>query len=252
VGIPTVTNQIDEVITTVPDSTATAPAAAAGLRPGDRIVSLNGKPVDDFADLHDALVGTEGRSVKLVYERGGQRRTVDLAPATVTRDGQSAPFLGVQGTQATARLGPLEGVTASLQQFWRITAASFVGLGGLFTGIADRLNDSGQATGGGDGGPVGIVGMTRFAGQAIQAGQFAFFLMLLVQFNIFVGIANLLPIPPMDGGYLAFLAKEKLTGRPVDLRKVAPVAALIVVLLVMFTAGVLWLDINNPLSNPFR
>jgi membrane-associated protease RseP (regulator of RpoE activity) len=251
VGIPTVTNQIDQVIATVPGTAQRAPAAAAGLQPGDRIISVDGKPVEDFVDLHDALAGTEGGTVALVYERGGQRRTVDLEPATVTRDGQTAPFLGVQGTPGTERLGPLEGVPASLQQFWRITAASFAGLGSLFTGIADRLDTPAEG-GGADGGPVGIVGITRFAGQAILAGQFAFFLMLLVQFNIFVGIANLLPIPPMDGGYLAFLAKEKLTGRPVDLRKVAPVAALIVVLLVMFTAGVLWLDITNPISNPFR
>jgi len=252
VGVPTVTNQLDQVISTVPGSSEAAPAAAAGLRPGDRILSVNGRPVEDFGDLHDALAGTAGGTVKLTYERGGQQTTVDIKPATITRDGQTARFLGVQGTRATERLGVFEGIPASLDQFWQITAASFAGLGSLFTGIADRL-DTGTAGGGGaDGGPVGIVGMTRVAGQAIQAGQFAFFLMLLVQFNIFVGIANLLPIPPMDGGYLAFLAKEKLTGRPVDLRKVAPVAALIVVLLVMFTAGVLWLDIFNPISNPFR
>jgi membrane-associated protease RseP (regulator of RpoE activity) len=252
VGIPTVTNQIDQVIATVPGTSQQAPAAAAGLQPGDRIVSVNGRPIEDFVDLHDALAGTEGGTVNLVYERGGQRRTVELKPATMTRDGQTAPFLGVQGTPGTERLGALEGVSESLRRFWRLTAASFAGLGSLFSGIADRLGDSGQPGAGGEDGPRGIVGITLLVGQAVQAGQFAFFLMLLVQFNIFVGIANLLPIPPMDGGYLAFLAKEKLTGRPVDLRKVAPVAALIVVLLVMFTAGVLWLDITKPISNPFR
>jgi membrane-associated protease RseP (regulator of RpoE activity) len=108
--------------------------------------------------------------------------------------------------------------------------------------------------GGGDGveeGPVGIVGIGRLAGQAAAADQWIFFLLLLIQFNVFVGIVNLLPIPPMDGGYLAFLIKEKLTGRPVDLRRVAPVAALIVGLLVTLTVGLVWLDITSPIANPF-
>jgi membrane-associated protease RseP (regulator of RpoE activity) len=252
VGLPTPTgtNEVGEVVATVPDSNANAPARAAGLQPGDRIVAVNGRPVADFTDLHEALVGTANRNIPLVYERGGQQHTVTVRPASISRDGQTTAFLGVQSPLVTTRLGPLEGVSASFERFGRVTAASFAGLGSLFTGLSDRI-DGGGAGGGDDGGPVGIVGMTRFAGQAIEAGQFVAFLMLLVQFNIFVGIANLLPIPPLDGGYLAFLAKEKLTGRPVDLRKVAPVAALIVVLLVMFTAGVLWLDVTKPISNPF-
>ncbi|HEY8558435.1 MAG TPA: site-2 protease family protein, partial [Actinomycetes bacterium] len=76
--------------------------------------------------------------------------------------------------------------------------------------------------------------------------------LLLIQFNIFVGLFNLLPIPPMDGGYLGFVAWEKLTGRMVDLRKVAPVAAVIVGLLLMLTVGLVWLDITNPIANPFK
>jgi membrane-associated protease RseP (regulator of RpoE activity) len=241
---PTGTSEVGEVVATVPDSSQVAPARAAGLQAGDRIVSVDGKPVGSFADLHDSLVGTAGREVPLVYERDGQRHTVTVKPATITRDGQPAAFLGVDSAYATTRLGPLEGVPESLRLFGRLTAMSFAGLGSVFSGFADRLA-------GGDEGPQGIVGITRTAGYAIESGQFVNFLLLLVQFNIFVGIANLLPIPPLDGGYLAFLAKEKLTGRPVDLRKAAPVAALIVVLLVMFTVGVLWLDVTRPVGNPF-
>jgi regulator of sigma E protease len=67
-----------------------------------------------------------------------------------------------------------------------------------------------------------------------------------------VGVFNLLPLPPMDGGYLAFVGWQAVTRREVDLRKVVPVAALIVGLLVMLTVGLVWLDITNPVPDPFR
>jgi membrane-associated protease RseP (regulator of RpoE activity) len=103
-----------------------------------------------------------------------------------------------------------------------------------------------------DGGPIGIVGITRLAGQAVANNQWAIFIAILIQLNIVVGVFNLLPLPPMDGGYLAFVLWQVVTRREVDLRKVVPVAALIVGLLVMLTAGLVWLDITNPVPYPFR
>ena len=102
-----------------------------------------------------------------------------------------------------------------------------------------------------DSGPIGIVGITRLAGQAVANNQWAIFIAILIQLNIVVGVFNLLPLPPMDGGYLAFVLWQVVTRREVDLRKVV-VAALIVGLLVMLTVGLVWLDITNPVHYPFR
>jgi RIP metalloprotease RseP len=252
------TNVIDQAVSRTPDGAA-APAVAAGLRAGDRIVELDGKPVTSFDDLRTALTGTEGRSIQVVYERDGERRTTSLVPVLATGDdGRPRAFLGVQPERETVRMGALDAVPSSFDFLRRVAVASFAGLGDIFSGLADRVRPPEQPTGapaggGGDeSGPVGIVGIGRLAGQAVAADQWVFFVLLLIQFNVFVGIVNLLPIPPMDGGYLAFLVKEKLTGRPVDLRRVAPVAALIVGLLVTLTVGLVWLDITNPLGNPFR
>jgi membrane-associated protease RseP (regulator of RpoE activity) len=253
VGLQINTNRISEVVQTAPNG-ATAPAAAAGLRAGDRVVEVDGKAVHDLNELRSAFASTAGRSVRLVYERDGQRHETSIVPVPVRDDNQVRGFLGVRGSLEKRRFGPIAGAAESGRLFWQASVGSVKGLGQIIPGLADRLQPQGQGApssgGGGEGGggPVGIIGIARFAGEAIAANQWVAFLLLLIQFNIFVGLFNLLPIPPMDGGYLAFLAWEKVTGRAVDLRKVAPVAVVIVGLLVMLTVGLVWLDITNPIT----
>jgi membrane-associated protease RseP (regulator of RpoE activity) len=253
------TNEIEQVVARG-DGGVAAPAGPAGLRAGDRIVEVDRKPVANFTDLQNALKGTAGRAVPIAYERDGERRETTITPATVrAANGETRAFLGVQPTREVVRMNPIEAVPESGKLLWRVGAASVSGLGSIFTGLADRFQPAepvpaggGTATGDDSGSPVGIIGIGRLAGQAVAADQWIFFILLLIQFNVFVGIVNLLPIPPMDGGYLGFLAWEKATGKAVDLRRVAPVAALIVGLLVTLTVGLVWLDITNPISNPFR
>jgi membrane-associated protease RseP (regulator of RpoE activity) len=250
IGIPRVTNQVAAVIPEGPDGQATA-AAQAGLRPGDRIVAVDGRRVDDDTSVRDAMAGTAGRQVSLTYQRDGQTRTTTLTP------GSGGPgdrgFLGVEQTIETFRHDPVSGTVAATTQLWDITRLSVVGLGSLFQGLADRIEQppAAEGGGGGGGGPIGIVGIARIAGDAVASDQWIGFLLLVVQFNVIIGVMNLLPIPPMDGGYIAFLAWEKLSGRPVDLRKVAPAMMLIVGLLLMLTFGLVWLDITNPVESPF-
>jgi membrane-associated protease RseP (regulator of RpoE activity) len=213
--------------------------------------------VNDFEQLRSAFAGTAGRSVRLVYERDGQRHETSIVPVPVRDGDQVRGFLGVRGTLEKRTFGPLTGATEGGRLFWEATVGSVKGLGQIIPGLSERLqpqDQGGQPSGGGEGGggPVGIIGIARFAGEAIAANEWVAFLLLLIQFNVFVGLFNLLPIPPMDGGYLGFLAWEKVTGRAVDLRKVAPVAVVIVGLLVMLTVGLVWLDITNPIANPFK
>jgi membrane-associated protease RseP (regulator of RpoE activity) len=252
------TNEIEQVVARGEGGVA-APAGPAGLRAGDRIVEVDRKPVTNFTDLQNALKGTAGRAVPIVYERDGQRVRTTITPATIrAANGETRAFLGVQPTRDVVRMNPIAAVPESGKLLWRVGAASVGGLGSIFTGLADRFQPAEPVPAGGggtatdSGSPVGIIGIGRLAGQAVAADQWIFFILLLIQFNVFVGIVNLLPIPPMDGGYLGFLAWEKVTGRTVDLRRVAPVAFTIVVLLVFLTVGLVYLDITNPISNPFR
>ncbi|HEY2960035.1 MAG TPA: M50 family metallopeptidase [Actinomycetota bacterium] len=257
IGLQVNTNRISEVVPTAPNG-AKAPAAAAGLRAGDRVVEVDGRAVDDFEQLRSAFAGTAGRPVRLVYERGGERHETTIVPVPVRDGNQVRGFLGVRGTVEKHRFGAVKGAAETGRLFWAASAGSVKGLSQIVPGLSERLRPPPTAApaggGGGDsgGGPVGIIGIARFAGEAVAANEWVAFLLLLIQFNIFVGLFNLLPIPPMDGGYLGFVAWEKLTGRMVDLRKVAPVAAVIVGLLLMLTVGLVWLDITNPIANPFK
>ena len=232
-----------------------SPAQKAGLRAGDQIVAVSGRPVSGFNDLRATLADKGDKPITIDYVRDGQRQSTTVVP--VKQNGRG--FLGFQPTEETRRIGALAALPEAIKLFWDTTMATVKGLGGFVTGLADRItapqpppSGGGGGGGAGDGGPIGIVGITRLAGQAVANNQWAIFIAILIQLNIVVGVFNLLPLPPMDGGYLAFVLWQVVTRREVDLRKVVPVAALIVGLLVMLTVGLVWLDITNPVPYPFR
>jgi membrane-associated protease RseP (regulator of RpoE activity) len=198
--------------------------------------------------------------VTVGYQRDGKTLTTTVVPA-LERDANGKPhgFLGISPAGTVERKGPVEGVASTGRMFGDLVVGSFKGLGGLIPGLADRLQTSSSAPNGGGGGggggesaPVGLIGIGRLAGQAVSAGQWAMFVALLIEFNVFVGIFNLLPIPILDGGYLALIGWQAVTRREVDFRKIAPIAAVAVSLLFVFVLVVVWLDITNPIANPFR
>jgi membrane-associated protease RseP (regulator of RpoE activity) len=237
------------------DGGGRSPAQIGGLQSGDQIVAIAGRPVNSFDELRTALSSKGDQQITVEYIRDGERRSTAVTAAKVDNHG----FLGFQPAEETRRIGPLAAIPESVNLFWDTTVATVKGLGGFVTGLADRMRPpeaapAGGGGGGGEvgGGPIGIVGITRLAGQAVANNQWAVFVAILIQLNIVVGVFNLLPLPPMDGGYLAFVLWQVVTRREVDLRKVVPVAALIVGLLVMLTVGLVWLDITNPVPYPFR
>ncbi|MGH2748305.1 MAG: site-2 protease family protein, partial [Actinomycetota bacterium] len=99
-------------------------------------------------------------------------------------------------------------------------------------------------------GPVGLIGAGRIAGQALEQG-----LLSLAQWiaglTIFIGLMNLLPLPPLDGGHLAVVAYEAATGRTVDVRKLIPIAAAVISFFVVLFLAVLYLDLARPIEVPF-
>jgi membrane-associated protease RseP (regulator of RpoE activity) len=253
IGTGQATTTIDRTVAL--DNGARSPAQTGGLKSGDQIVAIAGQPVDSFDELRTALAKKGDQRITIDYVRDGQRRSTTVT--AFNKDGHG--FLGFQPAEATRRIGPLAAIPESVNLFWDTTVATVKGLGGFVTGLADRMRPPESApaagSGGGEvggGGPIGIVGITRLAGQAVANNQWAVFIAILIQLNIVVGVFNLLPLPPMDGGYLAFVLWQVVTRREVDLRKVVPVAALIVGLLVMLTVGLVWLDITNPVPYPFR
>jgi membrane-associated protease RseP (regulator of RpoE activity) len=252
IGTGQATTTIDRTVAL--DDGARSPAQTGGLRSGDQIVAIAGQPVNSFDELRTALADKGGDQITIDYIRDGERRSTSVRAFDKDHHG----FLGFQPAEETRRIGPLAAIPESVNLFRDTTVATVKGLGGFVTGLADRMSPPEAAPPGGGGGevggggPIGIVGITRLAGQAVANNQWAVFVAILIQLNIVVGVFNLLPLPPMDGGYLAFVLWQVVTRREVDLRKVVPVAALIVGLLVMLTVGLVWLDITNPVPYPFR
>ena len=234
----------------------TSPASAAGLEPGDEVVEVDGKPVDleSFSDYVDAHVGEE---IGIVVVRDGRRVELQATPVLSEVEGEQTGRLGIllspRRVLERERSGPIEAAGQSGKAIGQLTVASFKAMGTVFgpegigriwsalTGEQRTVND-----------PVGVVGAARISGQAIEAGQIEFFFSLFAFFNVFVGILNALPLPPLDGGHLAVLGFETITGRKVDPRRLAPITAVVAGFLILLTISLFYLDIAAPIPNPFQ
>ena len=248
-GVQATTTTVESVQATLDDGTAT-PAAVAGILPGDRILSIGGIATAEWSEVVDVIVDAPGETVDLVLERAGAQISVTVTLATIDDEaGGERGFLGVQAATVTERAGPLAGVADAGGAVGEATVASATGLfrmvtgfGGLveavITGDADRIDETRPAS------PIGLV---RIGAETQHLG-IGFTLELLALVNVFVGLFNVVPIYPLDGGHFAVALYEKIRGRQADVRKLAPVAAVVVVFMVLLGVLAIYLDIANPFS----
>ena len=250
------------------------PAQVGGLRPGDVLVSVDGHPVHgDPTPFVDAIHSHVGTPITVVVDRHGQTRTLSVVPVDgraqhetgVQLPAGTAPFgvVGVGLGSPTSTVGPLRAVTSTGSQLTHFTWASMTGVVHLFspTTISSRFQQvssakaADQATA--DGTRVeSIYGAVRTAGQAVHAGV-GDLLLILISLNVFIGIFNLFPMLPLDGGHVAIAVYEKIrTGRSkvlyhADVTKLLPFTWLMVAFLgVLFVTSFLT-DILHPMANPF-
>ncbi|MEU6035586.1 site-2 protease family protein [Actinomadura sp. NPDC047616] len=241
-----------------------SPAAAAGLRPGDRVVSYNGTPVSDWARLRTAIGESRpGQAVPVVVRRGDAQMTVSLRPAQV----EGRPFVGVSARvvgQDYRRTGPLGAAGFAVAGIGQTLAGIGQVVVDLPAAIPKLFSPERASTPGGQVGSV--VGATDISGQIFSAhaswrDKIALFLSLVVSLNIFLGALNVLPLLPLDGGHLAVVGYERARarvararGRPdpgtVDMTKLLPVTYLAVMLLVGLGLLLILADLVNPLRLP--
>jgi len=215
---------------------AVAPASAAetaGLQAGDLVRSVNGEPVGTFGDLRALVGASANQEVTLLVERGGSVLTVALTPTpaqvidpetgietTVGRAGIARPPMAYE--VVIDRMNPLEALGYGADQTWRIVTSTFSYIANIFKGLASAEHISG---------PTGILmqsgqiaeGAIGQAGDASVWERLADLALSLVAWaavlSVAVGIVNLLPIPVLDGGHLAFYAIEAARGgRPLPLQ----------------------------------
>lgn len=239
VGLQPWRPRLDPVIGEVePDG----PADLAGIRAGDRILEVNGHPVDDWSSLVGRIPREAhgGQPLELLIERDGRREMMTVWPEQ--RDGRW--LIGVRPQAASEALqaeyrraftilrhGPFEALREGVTETWRLTSATLGMLGRMVTGSASLSNLSGPVT------------IAQLANQSAALGlsRFLFFLGLI---SLSLAIINLLPIPVLDGGHLLYLALEWLRGAPLPERAFA-IGQMIGLMLIL---GLMALAISNDLT----
>jgi membrane-associated protease RseP (regulator of RpoE activity) len=231
-----------------------SPAAQAGLQKGDQILAIDGRPVgsaDNFIAYTRAHVG---QAIAITVLRDGRRTTVQATPILSNLDGKEVGRLGVILGEGRLKYNPPVAIGKAFVQTGSTTKEVVLQLGKIF-GFSG-LKRIGQLLAGST--PrqttdvTSIYGGARLAGEAVQAGAWDFLFGILVVFNVFVGILNLVPLPPLDGGHLAVLAYEKIRGRKPDVRKLVPLTTAVAGFIVLLAVSLIYIDITNPLPNPFR
>ena len=256
--------------------TAASAADEGGLLAGDEIIAVDGTETQSWNVIREFIRDHGGERAEFTVLRDGETRTFTT---TLSRGISNEDGLIVAEAEPGEQLRPLKegeevvgffGVEPSIRYetepfpqaigtaavyTGRATVEAVKGVGDVGSMIfGGRLIDAltGEGTREADGeSPVGVVGAGRIASEIVASGQYLNFIGFIVSFTIFIGLMNLLPLPPLDGGHLAVVAWESVTGRKVDVRKLIPVAAAVISFFVIIFIAVLYLDIARPIKVPF-
>lgn len=188
------------------------PAAQAGLRHGDTVVAVDGKDIATWDDLVGAVTTSNGRALRLdVVDESGEKRSLEATPVLGERRdpfGEALPSvwqLGISRSIDVTPIGFFGAVSAATQRTWHDSTMILTTVLRLFQG---------RVSAGELGGPILVVSeASRHAQSGMQP-----LLLFMALISINLGIVNLLPIPVLDGGHLAFMAAEAVRGRPLSLR----------------------------------
>jgi RIP metalloprotease RseP len=226
------------------DRPRATPAGSSGVLPGDVIISVAGDAIVVWGDFVEAAQGRPGESVAIMVERDGQRVVLEATLLSVGDPPRG--FFGITPVAVQTSVGVLGATTEAAQDLWFAIEQSVVGLVSLVTNFGGLL----AAVFGGEvpeaSRPVSVVGLTRIAeASGIQAT-----FVLLAFVNAFVGVLNFVPLYPLDGGHFAVALYEKIRGREPDVRKLLPVAALVVAFVVVLGLLGIYFDIVDPLQLP--
>jgi membrane-associated protease RseP (regulator of RpoE activity) len=250
------------------------PAQMAGLRTGDVLVSVDGRPVRGNPTVFiDEIESHPGVPVALVVSRSGVDRPFTIVPvngrtvheAGVTPPPGTKPFglVGVSLGTPTERVGPLAGLQRTGSNLVHYTWATLGGVAHLFSPSAtvQRFNEVTSAKAANQADKSGtriqsVVGIVQIGQDAFHAG-IGPLLLVLVAINIGLGILNMIPMLPLDGGHVAIAVYEKIrTGSSkvryrADASKLLPYAGAMMAFLGVLVAVTVLADLVHPMANPF-
>ncbi|WP_410664320.1 M50 family metallopeptidase [Amycolatopsis sp. lyj-84] len=244
---------------------APTPAKTAGIQAGDRILSVAGKPTPAWTDVL-AAVQVAGGPTPFVVERGGQRVNLTVDVPRVQRllsDKTTVKDVGMIGASpipksATIVYGPVDAIGGTLS----FTGTMFSETAKRLIEFPSRIPAVVESIFGGErdpNTPVSVVGASRIGGEAAERGLWEIFVLLLASLNFFIGVFNLLPLLPLDGGHIAVVWYERVrdwfrklrgksAGGPVDYTKLSAVTMVLVFIGGAVTLLTVTADIVNPVK----
>ncbi|MCG5216277.1 site-2 protease family protein [Streptosporangium sp. KLBMP 9127] len=244
-----------------------SPAAAAGLRPGDRIISVAGKPTETWEEATRAIRAERAGPAVIGIERGGARLSLNATLIAQDRESLDEPgkiekgvgYLGVSPVIEIQR----QSIGAVGEHMWSLTVAT----AGALVRLPEKMVGVWNAAFSGDerdpNGPIGVIGAGRIGGevaasQAPVENKIAFFINLLAGFNLAMGMFNLIPLLPLDGGHVAGGLWEgvkrgfaRIARRPtpghVDIAKALPLTYAMAFIMIIMAGLLMYADLVNPI-----
>ena len=240
-----------------------SPAKLAGLRVGDTVTAFNGHPVSNFTQLGDAIRAVPpGAEATITVRRDGKLVTLRITPASVT--GRSGSYLGVAPAVVFQVASPLSAIDYAGTTFGQVLSGSAQAVAALPGALPKLFAKDRSSTAAGQ--VSSVVGAAEATGTAVASSagwqyKVSFVLLLIASLNIFVGIFNMLPLLPLDGGHIAVIIFERirawlarLRGRPdpglANMAKLLPVSFSLFTILIFFSVVLILADIVNPVTIP--
>jgi len=277
VGVGTYTTKLSYIGECVPAQNATScapsdaisPAKAVGLLVGDRIEKINGVAVTDWASSTEIIRSSIGKPVGLDIFRDKNRLHLTVIPVSrIGADGKSAGYVGIAPSFEYIRKDPIEAVPSAVNSVWQVAWINLKGLVAVPAKIPDLWNQTFHGKARDTSGLVGVVGVARVSGEAIGAqgltwkDKASLFVSIVAGLNIFVGLFNALPLPPLDGGHIAValadryrMWRAKRRGAPnppaIDVARLTPITLVVLAVLISLSFLLLAADIINPLRLNF-
>ncbi|MEY2469532.1 MAG: hypothetical protein QOF21_2230 [Actinomycetota bacterium] len=254
---------VDQVSASLSDGGPASPAKIAGVRPGDKIVAVNGTPVRYWKQVSNAIHDSAGKPLPLTVKRDGKPIELVVTPVLQKQDGKSVGMIGIHSGQRDIKKRESwpSAVWQAPFEVKQVAVDSTSALVGLFS--KSNIEHYGQQltkTGPADPSPdkdgnrfLSMLGLFRLAEAVWKAGM-ASVLMLLISLNVFIGIFNLIPLPPFDGGHIAVATYEAVRSRirgrryMVDMNKMLPLAYLVMFALLLIGVTAFWLDLRHPIN----
>ena len=255
----------DQTTMVCSDSDLPSPALAAGIKAGDQIIAINNQPIKEWKDAVLKIRSSAGRVLLINVKRGGEEIQFRITPEEHVINGQKIGQIGVINKLGNKRENPLEAITRSADITRQLLKSSVTSLISLPTKIAPLVRQTIGSEKRDPEGLVGVVGVARVSGQTAsdprlaKSEKLATFLLIIASLNIFVGVFNLLPLLPLDGGHMAIAiadgirrswarSRGKPAPAPIDVEKLTPLTIVVFVLLAALSLLLLAADIFNPVQ----